>query len=418
MSVQVLIRFRPSSAVSEALKVTSTTVLRTDKLGAEPMVFDKVYLPESKCGDVTEFHRVLNGFQHGISGTIFAYGQTGSGKTHTMLNLQPDDLGIVPRCLKILCESGDGIVCSFVEIYGDSIYDLLHPGGNPLELNLQSEVRETDHLGRPLRAKSRQFEPRLQIQGCESAHVNSYEGALGVLHAGLKNRHTASTLMNRDSSRSHTLFMIRHASTYDATLFLVDLAGSEQVKKSGVTGKQFQEACDINKSLSALSNVIKQLTTQQSHIAYRDSKLTRILKDSLGGTARTLIILAASLDPAHYAETVQTLMFGVRAKKIKNRETVRIIPGESKADYFKDLYHKALDLLQSNNIPIPWLEGSAPPPPPPPTRSEPLVVEPVQETSFDLLKKWGYVKKGDFFISPISSFPSHSSSGGYDTDVG
>ena len=150
------------------------------------------------------------------------------------------------------------------------------------------------------------------------------------MKAGNRNRETSATLMNEDSSRSHSIFMVtltqtnlRDYSSKTGKLCLVDLAGSEKVSKSGAQGLRLDEAKNINQSLSTLGKVIYNLTDGVSnYIPYRDSKLTRILQDSLGGNSKTTLIITCSMSSANEAETLQTLRFGVRAKGMVNRPKV------------------------------------------------------------------------------------------------
>jgi kinesin family protein 5 len=168
------------------------------------------------------------------------------------------------------------------------------------------------------------------LENAAALYVGSCAEVLALMTRGLANRAVASTAMNADSSRSHAVFAVdlTHKDTVSGSetqgrLVLVDLAGSEMVRKTGATGQVLEEAKTINKSLSALGNVIKALTENGSHVPYRDSKLTRLLSDSLGGSAKTALIVTASPAVVNREETISTLRFGTRAKRVKNAPVVR-----------------------------------------------------------------------------------------------
>ena len=181
----------------------------------------------------------------------------------------------------------------------------------------------------------------MYIDGATEIVVNSDLELLKILERGSHKRHVSGTSMNVESSRSHAICMISLAAknTSDLTvktgkLFLVDLAGSEMVRKTGATDQRLQEAKQINKSLTSLGIVIKTLTERKlnAHVPYRDSKLTRILQDSLGGTSRASLIIACSPSSFNVAETISTLRFGTRAKFIKNKPRVHVGYGGTEAD--------------------------------------------------------------------------------------
>ncbi|KAJ2802842.1 hypothetical protein H4R20_003123 [Coemansia guatemalensis] len=259
---------------------------------------------------------------NGYNGTVFCYGQTGSGKTFTMMgaDIDNDDLkGIIPRIVEgvfsKIIESPPTVEymvkASYMEIYMERIRDLL----NPEEANLP--VHEDKANG-------------VYVKGLMEVFVSSIDEVYQVMRQGAKNRVVGYTNMNAESSRSHSIFQITieqkdtvSGKTKMGRLFLVDLAGSEKVGKTGATGQTLEEAKKINKSLSALGMVINALTDGKStHIPYRDSKLTRILQESLGGNSRTTLIINCSPSSFNAAETVSTLRFGVRAKSIKNKAKI------------------------------------------------------------------------------------------------
>lgn len=258
----------------------------------------------------------------GYNCTCFVYGQTGTGKTFSMEGVPGDAeyAGIIPR---VMDDIFDGIQnmqqelefivrVSYIEIYLEKIRDLLEPKSNNLS------VRESKERG-------------VWIAGATDICCASAAEMLSVMRLGGANRVISSTRMNNDSSRSHSVFIITieqrnvsTGSTKSGKLFLVDLAGSEKVGKTHAKGQTLKEAQHINKSLSALGSVMNALTSGQAnaHIPYRDSKLTRLLQDSLGGNSETTLLVCASSSSYNSEETVTTLRFGTRAKNIKNKPKV------------------------------------------------------------------------------------------------
>ncbi|CAM9864630.1 unnamed protein product, partial [Ectocarpus sp. 8 AP-2014] len=260
----------------------------------------------------------------GYNGTIFAYGQTSSGKTHTMEGPSIHDAelaGVIPRTVReiffAVAEAPDSvefvIKVSYIEIYMEKIRDLLDSYHTKMNL----PVREDKQRG-------------VYVAGATEEYVTSADELIAVMSAGAKNRVTAATGMNQGSSRSHSVFIIsvqqrdvNDSSTKTGMLFLVDLAGSEMVKKTHATGQVLNEAKTINKSLSALGQVINALTDEKKpHVPYRDSKLTRVLQNSLGGNSKTCLIVNCSPSSFNEAETLSTLRFGSRAKRIQNKAVV------------------------------------------------------------------------------------------------
>lgn len=255
--------------------------------------------------------KVLNGY----NGTIFAYGQTGTGKTYTMSGYhKSDDLkGIIPNTFSHIfsqiARSNDKtfvVTVTYVEIYNEDIRDLLSK-------NNKLEIREIPQLGVYIK----------DLMGCP---VSSVESMIDLMNRGNTNRITRSTMMNDVSSRSHAIFSIRIEMKDRVTnksttgkLNLVDLAGSERLAKTQATGERLREASSINQSLSVLGNVISALVDGKStHIPYRNSKLTRLLKDSLGGNSKTAMIAMLSPSELDYEESLCTLRYASRVKFIKN----------------------------------------------------------------------------------------------------
>ncbi|EDU41068.1 kinesin heavy chain [Pyrenophora tritici-repentis Pt-1C-BFP] len=272
---------------------------------------------------------ILNGY----NGTVFAYGQTGAGKSYTMMGSDMDDehgKGVIPRIVQqifasILASPSNieyTVRVSYMEIYMERIRDLLMPQNDNLP------VHEEKNRG-------------VYVKGLLEVYVSSEEEVYEVLRRGGSARAVSATNMNAESSRSHSIFVVtvnqknvETGSMKSGQLFLVDLAGSEKVGKTGASGQTLEEAKKINKSLSALGMVINCLTDSKTqHIPYRDSKLTRILQESLGGNSRTTLIINCSPSSYNDAETLGTLRFGMRAKTIKNKAKVNaeLSPAELKA---------------------------------------------------------------------------------------
>jgi len=253
-----------------------------------------VYGPDSEQKDVFEEvgAPIIKGIIEGFNGTIFAYGQTGSGKTFTMEGPDHHDSrlkGMIPRMFQGLFNLIDEaeeeieftVKVSFLEIYMEKIMDLLDPKKSNLS------VRRDPNQG-------------VYVKDASEVYVNNPEEMLGVMEAGSRNRSIASTRMNAASSRSHSLFVCtvfqkntKNDSTKIGKLCCIDLAGSEKTMKTNATGQTLEEAKMINKSLSALGNVINALTDSKKskHIPYRDSKLTQILQESIGGNSLTCLII-------------------------------------------------------------------------------------------------------------------------------
>jgi len=261
----------------------------------------------------------------GVNGTVFAYGQTGTGKTYTMGILQTitgansKDAGVVPRALQQIfnhrVESGLSmeVTMSFIQIYCETIQDLLAPGNfsgeNEAVGNLQ--IREDPGKG-------------FYVKGLTEYKITSYSEAEGLINLGLENRAMAPTLMNTTSSRSHTVLTVKvvFAGTSlkrSGKLLLVDLAGSERIRRTTSSGVRLSEARSINASLSALGNVIAALAVDNKHVPFRDSKLTRLLQDSLGGSASTALIATVGPAPINEAESLSTLMFASRCMHVKSQ---------------------------------------------------------------------------------------------------
>lgn len=252
------------------------------------------------------------------------------------------------------------IRCSYLELYNEEIRDLL---GNP-KSNLKCELKEDPNKG-------------VYVKNLTDVVVESPDDLYRMLDKGLHNRTTAATLMNAESSRSHSIFtIVIEMNTKDpesgkdmlrvGKLNLVDLAGSERAKKTGAKDAVLKEGIKINLSLSVLGNVISALAEGAKHIPYRDSKLTRLLQDSLGGNTKTMMVAAISPADYNYEETLSTLRYANRAKNIKNKPKINEDPKDALIREFKAEIERLRKLLEGHQASSAQLPTSLPYTQPPP----------------------------------------------------
>ncbi|XP_068597366.1 kinesin-like protein KIF11 [Brachionichthys hirsutus] len=347
-NIQVVVRCRPfntmerksSYGVIECEANRKEVIVKTgglnDKATRKTYTFDMVFGPPAKQIDVyrSVVCPILDEVIMGYNCTVFAYGQTGTGKTFTMEGERsPDEqftweedplAGIIPRTLhqifEKLSENGTefSVKVSLLEIYNEELFDLLSPSEDVSErLLLFDDPRNKRGV---------------VVKGLEEVTVHNKDEVYQILERGSAKRRTASTLMNAYSSRSHSVFTVTihmKETTLDGEelvkigkLNLVDLAGSENIGRSGAVDKRAREAGNINQSLLTLGRVITALVEKRPHVPYRESKLTRILQDSLGGRTKTSIIATVSPSSSNMEETLSTLEYASRAKNIVNKPEV------------------------------------------------------------------------------------------------
>ncbi|XP_075951617.1 kinesin-like protein KIF3B isoform X1 [Anarhichas minor] len=315
--------------------------------------FDSVYDWNSKQIDLYDetFRPLVDSVLLGFNGTIFAYGQTGTGKTYTMEGVRNDieRRGVIPNSFEHIfthisrSQNQQYLVrASYLEIYQEEIKDLLSK-----DQTRRLELRERPDTG-------------VYVKDLSSFVTKSVREIEHVMNVGNQNRSVGATNMNEHSSRSHAIFVITvECSELDVDgenhirvgkLNLVDLAGSERQTKTGAQGERLKEATKINLSLSALGNVISALVDgRSSHIPYRDSKLTRLLQDSLGGNARTVMV--ANIGPASYnvEETLTTLRYSNRAKNIKNKPRINEDPKDALLREFQEEIARLKEQLEKRS---------------------------------------------------------------------
>uniref|UniRef100_A0A166FY50 Kinesin-like protein n=1 Tax=Daucus carota subsp. sativus TaxID=79200 RepID=A0A166FY50_DAUCS len=345
--VRVAVRLRPRNAEElasdadfadcvELQPELKRLKLRRNNWDSDTYEFDEVLTEFSSQKRVYEVvaKPVVESVLDGYNGTVMAYGQTGTGKTYTLGRLGDEDTaarGIMVRALEdILSEISpetDSVCVSYLQLYMETIQDLLDPSND--NISILEDPKTGD----------------ISLPGATHVEIRDQESFLELLRLGEAHRFAANTKLNTESSRSHAILMVqvkRSIKGRDSAvsnengdkshmhrtlkpgivrkgkLVVVDLAGSERIDKSGSEGHTLEEAKSINLSLSALGKCINALAENSSHVPVRDSKLTRLLRDSFGGTARTSLVVTIGPSPRHRAETSSTISFGQRAMKVEN----------------------------------------------------------------------------------------------------
>ncbi len=352
-NVQVMVRIRPQSHLEKEgnhpVVITAPNdeevKVRQSKKGTtiadKAYTFDNVFNSHSTQEEVfrVAIEPLVSEVLAGFNCTVFAYGQTGTGKTHTMegtlsADANEKEAGVIPRCVHTIFErlqktyTEYSVKVSFLELYNEELSDLLTEDDRPLRIF-------EDTTGRS----------GMMVNGLEEMLVSSADQVFGLLKRSQQKRRVAETNLNKNSSRSHCVFTItihgKEASVdgddviRTGKLYLVDLAGSECIGRSGAQNQRAKEAGKINQSLLTLGRVITALVEKQAYVPYRDSKLTRLLQESLGGRAKTCIIATVSPSAVCIDESMSTLDYASRAKHIKNKPQVN--QKLSKKSYFKDL---------------------------------------------------------------------------------
>jgi kinesin family member 5 len=350
--VMVHCRIRPLSeedvksygrdSVMESIEQSKGLIVLKKDYDKKTFVFDSVFDSSSTQKEIYAkvADPVVSSVLQGYNGTIFAYGQTGTGKTFTMIGSSGENKGIIPRSMQQIFTFIQAsqthsfqVKIGFLQLYMEMLQDLLHPDeSKPIR------IREDPDEG-------------VYLTGVNWVNVNRVKDCMELLSIGDRNRSTAFTSMNAHSSRSHAVYMVKiekrvkytpdqleelekkgempDQSMTKSTLYLVDLAGSERVKKSRASGNRLDEAKNINLALLALGNCIQALSDKKAkYVPFRDSKLTRLLEDSLGGNSKTSLIVTVGPSAGHAQETLSALQFGLRAMKIENRPELNI-----KVDY-------------------------------------------------------------------------------------
>ncbi|KAG9453650.1 hypothetical protein H6P81_006554 [Aristolochia fimbriata] len=363
VNVQVILRCRPLNDDEQRLNVPNVISCNEQKREVSisqnvahkqverAFTFDKVFGPKAQQRSIYDqsIQPIVNEVLEGFNCTVFAYGQTGTGKTYTMEGGMknkagdlPADAGVIPRAVRQIFDTLEAqkadysMKVTFLELYNEEITDLL-----ATEDSSKAEDRQRKQISLMEDGKG-----CVVVRGLEEEVVYSANDIYTLLERGSAKRRTADTLLNKHSSRSHSIFSITiHVKETTmgneelikcGKLNLVDLAGSENILRSGAREGRAREAGEINKSLLTLGRVITALVEHSGHIPYRDSKLTRLLRDSLGGKTKTCIIATISPSATCLDETLSTLDYAYRAKNIRNKPEAN--QKLSKSAVLKDLY--------------------------------------------------------------------------------
>ncbi|NWR66125.1 KIF4 protein, partial [Bucorvus abyssinicus] len=358
--VRVALRCRPlvPKEISEGCQMCLSFVPGEPQVvvgNDKSFTYDYVFDPSVEQEEVfnTAVAPLIRGIFKGYNATVLAYGQTGSGKTYSMGGTytanQEDEpsVGVIPRVIKLLFKEKEQrqdwdfvLKVSYLEIYNEDILDLLC---SSRERSSQISIREDPKEG-------------IKIVGLTERNVTCAQDTVSCLEQGNNSRTVASTAMNSQSSRSHAIFTVcidqkkkaDKNSIFHSKLHLVDLAGSERQKKTKAEGDRLKEGININRGLLCLGNVISALGDENKKggfVPYRDSKLTRLLQDSLGGNSHTLMIACVSPADSNLEETLNTLRYADRARKIKNKPIVNLDPQAAEMHHLKQQVQQLQVLL-------------------------------------------------------------------------
>uniref|UniRef100_A0A669Q6J9 Kinesin family member 27 n=1 Tax=Phasianus colchicus TaxID=9054 RepID=A0A669Q6J9_PHACC len=375
--VKVAVRIRPllSKEVLHNHQVCVRLVPNTQQIiiGKDrAFTFDYVFGKNSTQEEVYTvcIKPLLLSLTEGYNATVFAYGQTGSGKTYTIggghiASIAEDEQGIIPRAIQELFQHISEnhnidfhVKVSYIEVYKEELRDLLE-----LETSVKDLHIREDEKGNTV------------IVGAKEFQVECADEVMSLLESGNAARHTGTTQMNEHSSRSHAIFTIsicqkpsaesqkntdvpqnpswKSVRMIASKFHFVDLAGSERVTKTGNTGERFKESIQINSGLLALGNVISALgdpKRKSVHIPYRDAKITRILKDSLGGNAKTVMITCISPSSSDFDESLNSLKYANRAKNIRNKPVVNYNPDQDRIDEMELEIRLLREALQNQQV--------------------------------------------------------------------
>ncbi|KAI4315323.1 hypothetical protein L6164_028147 [Bauhinia variegata] len=345
--VRVAVRLRPKNAEElvadadfadcvELQPELKRLKLRKNNWDSDTYEFDEVFTESASQKRVYEVvaRPIVESVLDGFNGTIMAYGQTGTGKTYTLGRLGEEDTaarGIMVRAMEdILADvslEADSVSVSYLQLYMETVQDLLDPAND--NITIVEDPKTGD----------------VSLPGARLVEIRDQQSFVELLRLGEAHRFAANTKLNTESSRSHAVLMVHVKKSVNGRdsahsrengnrtrmvkslkppivrkgkLVVVDLAGSERIDKSGSEGHTLEEAKSINLSLSALGKCINALAENSAHVPFRDSKLTRLLRDSFGGTARTSLVITIGPSPLHRGETASTIMFGQRAMKVEN----------------------------------------------------------------------------------------------------
>ncbi|XP_059267766.1 kinesin-like protein KIF27 isoform X2 [Mustela nigripes] len=372
--VKVAVRIRPllckevlhnHQACVRVIPNTQQIIIGRDRV----FTFDFVFGKNSTQDEVynTCIKPLVLSLIEGYNATVFAYGQTGSGKTYTIggghvASVVEGQKGIIPRAIQEIFQNISenpsidfSIKVSYIEVYKEDLRDLLE-----LETSMKDLHIREDEKGNTV------------IVGAKECQVESADEVMSLLEMGNAARRTGTTQMNEHSSRSHAIFTIsicqveknieagEDGSWYShrqivSKFHFVDLAGSERVTKTGNTGERFKESIQINSGLLALGNVISALgdpRRKSSHIPYRDAKITRLLKDSLGGSAKTVMITCVSPSSSDFDESLNSLKYANRARNIRNKPTLNFSPESDRMDEMEFEIKLLREALQSQQASI------------------------------------------------------------------